>query len=121
MQLEVVQILSTPFHQPKNISYLSQKDSNLSGNSYLDYLQFLRSLIYLQIFVYGCTHGIWMDPGQGLTYEPCRSQLEKTGFFNALCVAGDQICRSTVTRAAAVRFLTNCTMARAPKRAFLNI
>ena len=80
-------------------------------------IPFFFPLVFL-IF-YGCTHGIWKIPGQGLnpshSYKLC-SSYNNAGSFNPLYLAGDGIHISTGTQATVVGFLTHCAMVRTPHK-----
>ena len=74
-------------------------------------------LLFLGFLFYGCCCGTWKFLGQGLNLshncDPSHS-CSNAGSFNPLHQVRDQTYTSTVTWAAAVRFLTHCTTVGTP-------
>ena len=78
----------------------------------LDYSRHVLRFLDLCIYFYGCICNTWTFPGQG---QNLSHTCGNAGSLNPRCLVKDWTCTSTVTWAAAVRFLTHCSTVGMPR------
>ena len=101
-------------------SYIYMKCSFLTLSSImfhhksLDIFPLHSVILFLFSIFYDHTCSIWKFPGQGLNLShscALQNSCSNARSFNQLYQARDRTCASAETQAAAVGFLTHCTMA----------